>query len=282
MRAGNLIVVVLGLAGVMLGGLMAWRWRNLPRAIPGFAGAEPESVPDAVRSALRSLDAIVIAGLTAGILVLGLGGRLVMRILGATSGDDAQGKLTDAEERVGEVTFDGTLGFIVFVGVFGGLVCAFGYLLVRSWLPSTAWQAGLVVGLVALGTIGVADPLSPDNSDFTILDPLWLAVGLLAGTALLFGVTFTAIVARVEPALPPVAWRPLRRSAAYLPLAITLPPPLVVPSAVYVIGRAVSRGRLRRLTGSQGSRIAGRVALAAGCLTCGIVTVVAVADILAA
>lgn len=131
MRAGNLIVVALGLAGVGIGGLMAWRWRSLSRAILGPAGAGQESVPDAVRSALRSLDSIVIAGLTAGILVLGLGGRLVMRILGATSGDDAQGRRTEAEELVGEITLGGTLGFIVFVGIFGGLICAFGYLLAR-------------------------------------------------------------------------------------------------------------------------------------------------------
>lgn len=282
MRAGNLIVVALGLAGVVIGGLMAWRWRSLPRAIPGSAGAGPESVPDAVRSALRALNAIIVAGLTAGILVLGLGGRLVMRILGATSGDGAQGRRTEADELVGEITLGGTIGFIVFAGIFGGLICGFGYLLARPWLPSTAGRSGLVVGSVALGTIGVSDPLSPDNSDFAILDPLWLAVILLAGTALLFGVTFTAVAARVEAALPLVTWRPLRRSAAYLPLAITLPSPLVVPSAIYVIGRAAGRGRLRQLTGSQVSLIAGRVVVGAGYLGCVVVTVMAVSDILSA
>ncbi len=43
MRAGNLIVVALGLAGIVLGAVMAWRWRALPRALPAPAGAGPES-----------------------------------------------------------------------------------------------------------------------------------------------------------------------------------------------------------------------------------------------
>ena len=47
-----------------------------------------------------------------------------MRLLAATSGRAAQGRLTEAGERVGEITTDGTIGFLLFVGVGGGLATA--------------------------------------------------------------------------------------------------------------------------------------------------------------
>ena len=54
-----------------------------------------------------------------------------MRVLAATSGDGAQGLLTDADEVVGEITLDGTIGFIVFVGIGAGAITAIMLLIVR-------------------------------------------------------------------------------------------------------------------------------------------------------
>ena len=148
--------------------------------------------------ATTTLGAVVGAGVLAGLLVLGLGGRLVMRLLAATSGRTAQGRLTEAGERVGEITTDGTIGFLLFVGVGGGLVTAIAFLLVRRWLPSTAGPAGLVAGLLLIGTLGVSDPFSPDNVDFAILRPTWLAIVAVTVTGLLFATTYTAIAARLD------------------------------------------------------------------------------------
>ena len=139
MRVANLVVSVLGLVGVAVAVAMAWRWRRVPLIA---ARRSPTSWPDTLSDAMRTLGAVVSAGVVAGLLVLGLGGRLVMRLLAATSGSAAQGRLTEAGERVGEITVDGTMGFLVFVGLGGGLVTAFAYLVVRRWLPNTAGAAG--------------------------------------------------------------------------------------------------------------------------------------------
>ena len=64
----------------------------------------------------------VVGALVAGLMTVGLGGRLMMRILAATSPPQAQGRLTDADAIVGEITTGGTVSFVLFVGLFGGLV----------------------------------------------------------------------------------------------------------------------------------------------------------------
>lgn len=43
-----------------------------------------------------------------------------MRLLAATAGDAAQGRRTEAEEIVGRITTGGSIGFIVFTGLFFG------------------------------------------------------------------------------------------------------------------------------------------------------------------
>src|SRR4051794_28856558 len=44
------------------------------------------------------------AGIVAGITVIGAGGRLAMRLLAVTAGDDAQGRITEADQVVGAIT----------------------------------------------------------------------------------------------------------------------------------------------------------------------------------
>jgi hypothetical protein len=167
-----------------------------------------------------------------------------MRLLGATSGDVAQGRLTEAGEIVGEVTFGGPVGFIIFVGLLFPLVVAVLYLPLRHLLPNRVWRGGLIYGAVLLATFGVADPLSPDNRDFRILAPPVLAVGLVVALGLLFGTTFTALVALLERRVPnlldPTTWH---RKVAYASLIFLIIPFIAVPAAVYVVVRAAVHGR---------------------------------------
>ena len=90
------------------------------------------------------------AGLAAGLLAAGAGGRLMMRLLGATS-PDVHGLPTEAGETIGEITVGGTLAFLLARGV------ALGALL-----------------LVLFATR--IDPLRADSVDFLLLEPAWLAV----------------------------------------------------------------------------------------------------------
>lgn len=241
MRTSNILISVLGIAGLAVAALIAWRWRRTP--LIDTTRPAVETSGRAALDGLRTLAVVTSAGFIAGVLVPGLGGRLLMRVLAATSGAAAQGRLTDADEVVGEITSGGSISIILFVGVFGGLIAALGYLVVRRWLPTRAGPAGLVVGILLLGTIGVGDPMSPDNVDFAILRPTWLAVTLITFLALLFGVTFTAVAARLEAGMPTLGDRPAA-IAAHAGLVPLLFPVLAVGAAAYVAGRAAIRGEL--------------------------------------
>lgn len=141
-------------------------------------------------------------GVIAGVLVIGAGGRLAMRLLAVTAGDGAQGQLTEADEIVGRISVDGTIGFILFNGIFGGIVFSWPYLIMRRFLPpgplgGAAFGLGL---LVVLGT--TIDPLRPENPDFDIVGPGWVAVVAFSALAVAFGVALSAVMARLSQWLP--------------------------------------------------------------------------------
>lgn len=58
-----------------------------------------------------------------------------MRLLAATAGDDAQGRITEADEVVGSINLDGTIGLYVFGGILPGLLSGAIYVVFRRWLP---------------------------------------------------------------------------------------------------------------------------------------------------
>ena len=165
MRISNIVLVVIGLAGIAAAVVLARRGANLP-VVPERPTTDDrrpnESVGGALADGLRRVTGILAAGWVAGFLVVGLGGRLVMRILGATSGDVAQGRLTDAEEMVGEITFGGSVGFVIFAGSLIPIAAACLYLPVRRFLPNRAWQSGLLYSVLLLASSG-----SPTRSSAT-------------------------------------------------------------------------------------------------------------------
>jgi hypothetical protein len=57
-----------------------------------------------------------VAAVVSGVLAAGAGGRLVMRLLAATS-PESHGEITEGAARIGDITVGGTLGFLAFVGV---------------------------------------------------------------------------------------------------------------------------------------------------------------------
>lgn len=125
-----------------------------------------------------------------------------MRLLAVTAGDGAQGQLTEADEIVGRISVDGTIGFILFNGIFGGIVFSWPYLIMRRFLPpgplgGAAFGLGL---LVVLGT--TIDPLRPENPDFDIVGPGWVAVVAFSALAVAFGVALSAVMARLSQWLP--------------------------------------------------------------------------------
>lgn len=276
MRTGNVLVAVLGVAGIVLAATIAWRGRRLPpvapRDLPATAGAS-------ALDALRTLAGIVGAAAIAGVLVAGLGGRLLMRVLAATSGNGAQGRLTEADEVVGDITFDGSLGFVIFVGLVIPIAAGFLYLLLRRFVPTAAILAGLVFGVLLLGTFGIDDPMASDNVDFEILSPLWLAVAFITGLSLLFGMTFAALAARFDAGLPPLGsgWRAV---PAHAGLLVAVLPPFAFVTVLYVALRAILHGRTRPLLEWPPVRTTGRVLVGLGTAAAGLASVATAVEIL--
>lgn len=277
MRGSNLIVVGLGLISIVIAGFVSWNWRQLPLKFQSLLTADSEW-RGRLRQSIRTVGGVFTAGAIAGVLVLGVVGRLVMRILGATSGN-AQGQLTDAGETVGEITFGGSFAFLVFVGLGGGIVSAAGYLFIRTWLPAKAGSAGLVFGILVIGTLGVSDALAPENVDFAILRPLWLAILLIVGTGFLFATTFTAIAARLDQF---AQTKGRGRGLLYPALIFGAIPPVGATMVAQVALRTFGSDKLFAVVHGTASRTIGRIVVAAGTAVTGFLAISAAVDILTA
>ena len=179
------IVVSLVCGFLMVGGaIAAVRWGKLEFTRPWSTGeaeassGEPGSLPfkTLAKRIAWYIDLVVLAGVAAGVLAAGAGGRLIMRLLAITSSDAAQGRITEAEEVVGAVTLDGTIFLVVFAGVFSGVATVGLWLLLRRWLPSRRMGA-LILGVLLLALMSTRlEPLRPDNPDFDLVGPSGLAV----------------------------------------------------------------------------------------------------------
>lgn len=131
---------------------------------------------------LDHFGAAALGGLAAGFLVGGIGGRLAMFILRLTSSDSVVGIESDDGFTIGRISSDSI--FLIGATTLIGTLLAFGYLLVRRWLPEgqRPLQAAVFFGL-----IGGAAVIKPDGVDFTFLDPLWLAIALFVALPAAYG-----------------------------------------------------------------------------------------------
>lgn len=231
--------------------------------------AAPPSLQAAALTYLRSVAVALVAGFWAGALVTGPAMRLIMRLLAVTAGDAAQGRVTEAEEIVGRIELDGTIGLYLFGGILPGLLSGAIYLLVRRWLP-TGRVGGVVFGALHLIVAATrVDPLRPDNPDFDIVGPGWLSAATFGVAAILHGMAVVAIANRYSSTFPPETRDRATRARTLLPL---IPPVLLlIPGAFLLIPIALglalavalsSVDAAQRLARTRGFVVAGRVALA--------------------
>ena len=138
----------------------------------------------------------LLAGAIAGFLGTGIGGRIVMRIIA----------IVDPHTEV-EFT-DGTMFLLIFGGIFGAAIGALGgalYMGTRGLLPGCWVWKGLAFGSVWLLTAGAAFFSMGQSEAFADFEPPLLGVGLFAFLFIIYGLTVTAIVERMDmwmPALP--------------------------------------------------------------------------------
>ncbi len=120
----------------------------------------------------------LLGGMAAGILVGGVGGRLIMRLL-AMLNEEKAGVMTGNGNITGDISVGGTLSVVFFVGIVGGLVGGAVYVVIRRWLPGDGLLKGLAYGLVLTCLFGSV-VFDPDNVDFVLFGPKQLTVALFA------------------------------------------------------------------------------------------------------
>ncbi len=154
---------------------------------------------------VREITVCITAGGVAGIVVGGLGARLVMRFSAIAAGAAARGILTENGNRVGSITGDGTMALILFGGLFMGLLGGLALLSVRALLPHRLLVLTFATVLLGLGTPEVLDA---GNADFVILDNQPLNVAMFLSLFVLFAVLAVWLADRLPSWLshPPLSF----------------------------------------------------------------------------
>lgn len=140
-----------------------------------------------------------LSGMISGFLVVGLGGRLAMRLTSLID-RSAHGARTEAGFTVGEVTLAGSLEFVIFVGIFGGLAVTAVWPVVDRWIPASG-RGRLGMAALSAGAIGGRLAIDGRNFDFLILDPGWLMAAIFVVLAALVGVVAVAVTRALETRL---------------------------------------------------------------------------------
>lgn len=173
------------------------------------------------------------AGVIAGFLVVGLGSRIVMRLI-FLADQGTEGILTMDGFIVGGLSTD-TFGLLALGAVVGVLIAPI-YLGLRRWLPiPRAWR-GLGFGYGSLATGGIT-LINPDNVDFRIFEPVMVGIALFAGLFVLGGIVLAALMDRFHPD-PAYAYsaRVPRVAGAALVLVAALGTLLFVTGLVQLVG----------------------------------------------
>jgi hypothetical protein len=129
-----------------------------------------------------------LAGLLTGIVVAGIGGRLVMRAA-AIIVPSATGLVTESGNRIGEVTIGGTFALISVQGLGMGVIFGVVWVVISPWLPRPTVVRGVVAMPIAVG-LSSHTLIDRFNPDFALLGHNPLVVAILV-----------ALVASVAPAL---------------------------------------------------------------------------------
>lgn len=162
-----------------------------------------------------------LAGFPAGLLTLGVGSRLAMRIAAVAAGSAAQGRETEAGAIVGQITFEGT-AFLVGAGAMVGVLLGVVYMALRRWMP----HRGEIYGAFLTLTVS-ARLVSDENIDFKILGNPTLSMVMLLVLGLLFGLVFVPLAEAIERRMP--------RQPVGLLLALIYTAPLVLLAVMSVL-----------------------------------------------
>lgn len=148
----------------------------------------------------RHLGAASLAGIVAGFLVAGVLGRIAMRVAGFMARPDLVGVATANGNRVGEITFGGTLAIALFVGIPAGIVGAALFASAEPWLRRFRPWHGVAFGLIILLAAGFVF-IDPGNFDFQRFGSAPVNVVTFAALFVAFGGAIAWLFDRVRPAI---------------------------------------------------------------------------------
>jgi hypothetical protein len=257
--------------------------------LPVTSAAAPVAASDGttvglVGEALRDIARGGIAGAVAGIVVAGLGGRIVMR-LAAIIVPMSSGSFTENGNRIGDITFSGSLGLLLFGGLLFGLSGGTVWVVVSPWIPGAGLRRAIfsMPIAVALTGFGLIDGRNPD---FSILRHDVLIVAMLLALVALLGLTIALLDDWLDRKLPRTTPGHARAMSVYgtiaglgavliLPVVLgsylvvggTSDPPVLLGLALIGVGLATLAWWALRRTGRERPQstllIAGRAALLA-------------------
>ncbi len=175
-----------------------------------------------------------LASLIAGILVVGVGGRLVMRLIAALN-PEATGLLTTAGATIGEITTGGTMFFVVMFGSLAGGMVGVVWAIVSPWIPGGGLVRAVASALVAIA-IGSFLVVRTDEGDFGKVAPP-AAIALLVALFGILGLAVAVFDERLRRRLPPASASSTASQVAYIVLdAIGLVFLTLVVSAYFTHG----------------------------------------------
>jgi hypothetical protein len=169
------------------------------------------------------------AGALAGLVVGGIGGRVVMLVLRLLSDPIVLGVTSDDGFEIGQVTFGGSFqlaGAMAAAGAANGVL----YSVLRDMIP-LRFRAALW-SLFAAG-VGGSQFVHADGVDFTLLEPQWLAI---AAFVALPGLAALVVVVLVERWLADERTRPRLAVLAIAAVTGTIALVLASAAAVAVLG----------------------------------------------
>ncbi len=145
----------------------------------------------AIRLAAARFASGLWAGLLSGAIIGGIGGRLAMFLLRLTSDPLLRGAPTDDGFTIGK--FTGDTFFLVVITAITGLLGGIFYLVIRRWIPDRL--RAIAMGALA-AAVGGAIVIKPEGIDFTLLEPLPLAIALFVLLPALYGVATSLLTER--------------------------------------------------------------------------------------
>ncbi|MEO6653741.1 MAG: hypothetical protein ABIP17_13910 [Ilumatobacteraceae bacterium] len=209
---------------------------------------------------LEQLRVLAVAGISVGVVVVGVGSRLAMLALRLTSPDSVIGVQSDDDFTIGEFTLGGTYNLLM-IGSLVGIIGVAAYQLVVRKLVGPSWFQRVTLAAGSGAVVG-SMLVHADGIDFRVLKPMWFAVGLFVALPALFAVAIGPVVDRVGD---PLSWTTKGRARWLLPVVLVVLFPLTVfllvfAAAVFTVWAIVrERTSLPRLTHSRGGVIVAQV-----------------------